>query len=348
MRTKEILKLVGFKQREIEWLQEKGIINKPQKNKYGHFEYTDEDVDQIWIVKFFKEVGYSNKEIKDILASKEYNEKATLDDLIDKLELKIKRLENLIVVAKSIKDNNESIVTTKYKAPLMNDFNFNTMIALQSLAERSLKDFVSTNSESVSITKDIKPLIDTLKECISKIIKLCIDGESISSLEVQNNVEKIHSAYSKIFTDSMFLFSNFITIFAPGTEFSLSIDEKLGKEKSKFLYDGLTYYCQNNFLETDKEFVEAFMEIINLFNKEYRVDSNEVQAQVKVIHDVFSNLAMITYEDEIELLKFIGNVFENKEIIMEADDENEKEFYCYFSNAIKIYINNLKNKEDLL
>lgn len=346
MRTKEMLKMVGFKQREIEWLQDKGIISKPQKNKYGHFEYTNEDVDQIWIVKFFKEVGYSNNEIKDILSSKEYNEKATLDDLIDKLELKIEKLENLITVAKSIKDNNESIIATKYRFPLMEDLDFNISIFLQGLTMRGLEDFVQNSSESVLTTKkDTKLLIETLTECIFKIIELCNDEESIDSLEVQNNVKKIHSVYSNIFTDSMMLFSNFIIIFAPGSNLFSIINEKYGKEKSKFLYDSLKYYCQNNSTETDKKFREVFMEIINLCTKEYKANSNEVQRQVKIVHDVIYDLGVTTYEGEIELLKLMGKVFGNKEILIGLDDEFEKEIYYYFSTAFEIYVDNLEMKE---
>lgn len=345
MRTKEVLDLVGFKQREIEWLQETGVIDKPQKNKYGHFEYTEKDVDKIWIVKFFREVGYKNEEIKDILSSKEYDENVALNDLICKLELKIEKLENFITVAKSIRDNGKSIVTTRYSFSFIEDINFDSTISLLGMMYRALRNIKKENYELISTQEVDKNL---LIEHILNFIELCNSEVSIESSKVQSSIKKIHKLYANGNMDLMSDFFDFISIFSPESDLSLGIDEKYGKGKSKFIYDSLKYYCQNNFGETDKKFIKVAIELINLCSMGYEIGSDEVQRQVKKLHNVFNSIIVTSYRGQIELLKSISKMLGSREFFMVLEDEVAEEIFCYFSKAIEFYVNNLEKKEELL
>lgn len=343
MRTKEMLKLVGFKQREIEWLQEKGIVDKPTPNKYGHFEYTDDEVNQIWIVKFFKEVGYSNKEIKDILKSEEYNEKKALDDLIEKLELKIEKLENLITIAKSIRDSNENIIKTKFSFPLFDNLDFDSSITLLGAIERNTNyEKLEASFEPISISEDD---YETFVDSIIKISKLCDEGKNVASQEVQNNIKGIHKVYEKLISDSILFFSGCIIDFAPKGELALEIDEECGEGKSKFIYDSLRYYCQNTLSETDKKLLEVINKIENLAKEKYKTNSKEVQEQVKIIHEIFNNFKGFSYTAKLELLGNFGKVFGSKGFITEFDMGRKKGIFWFVSRAIEIYINNLQEEE---
>lgn len=70
----EVSKLVGLSRRMIQEYESSGLAKTPTtKNKYGHLLYSDDDIDKLWQLRFYKELGYKKGDIEKIFTDKNFN-----------------------------------------------------------------------------------------------------------------------------------------------------------------------------------------------------------------------------------------------------------------------------------
>lgn len=63
----EVEKIVGLNRRVIQEYESKGVAIKPtHKNKYGYLLYDTPEIERLWQLKFYRELGYRIPEIEEI------------------------------------------------------------------------------------------------------------------------------------------------------------------------------------------------------------------------------------------------------------------------------------------
>ena len=78
----EVEKIVGLKRRAIQEYEDAGLANKPtHKNKYGYLLYDTPEIERLWQLKFYKELGYNITKIKEIQEKGKKERKKNLEML---------------------------------------------------------------------------------------------------------------------------------------------------------------------------------------------------------------------------------------------------------------------------
>ena len=147
-------------------------------------------------------------------------------------------------------------------------------------------------------------------------------------------------------SDSIFLFKWNNLNFAPGAEIASEIDDIYGPGSAEYLFQATCYYCtKHEDNPTDRNLIDALNNIENLGRKKYTTGSEEVQAQVKRIHEFFSNIPAMSQAAHLSLLNNIGNMFGSNTYKELIDNGAERGVSWFISRAIQIYCTRLKENE---
>lgn len=106
MRVKEVADLIGVSVRTLHHYDDIGLLS-PKTNEVGYRIYTDEDIEVLQQILFFKELGFPLKRIKEILHSPSFDRRKALlvqrRMLLDKRRRLDKMLETLDKTLKHMK-----------------------------------------------------------------------------------------------------------------------------------------------------------------------------------------------------------------------------------------------------
>ena len=106
MNEKTLEKVTGLSRRQIIMLQ-KTVIARKNKIVIGlSYDYSDDEVEEFILAKFFKDCGYTYPEIKKEMERFRKNKTEVLDEVILKMENKVTELKRIIKKAKELKEEN--------------------------------------------------------------------------------------------------------------------------------------------------------------------------------------------------------------------------------------------------
>lgn len=104
MKKNWIEKNMGITRKAIDTYEEHGFIHPAKDPNNGKYrEFSEDDLERIWHIKFFVELGFSLEEIKDMLSNPDFDFHKSIEEKIEKMESEKNRLEQLIGLAKFIK-----------------------------------------------------------------------------------------------------------------------------------------------------------------------------------------------------------------------------------------------------
>ncbi|MBE5953849.1 MAG: MerR family transcriptional regulator [Lachnospiraceae bacterium] len=104
MTFEEVRKLTGMTRRVIQEYEDAGLANRPTtKNKYGHLEYSDEDVEHLFVIRMYRELKYDKKQIREALENNSSRE-VNLDRQIEELKRQREELDRLIDLAIAMRE----------------------------------------------------------------------------------------------------------------------------------------------------------------------------------------------------------------------------------------------------
>lgn len=92
---------LGITRNALRYFESQGLIPENVGGKYR--EYSDKEVNKIWLIKRLQGIGYSAKEISDIFTHEDYDMKASLDKKICELEKKRKDIDDSLGYARQIR-----------------------------------------------------------------------------------------------------------------------------------------------------------------------------------------------------------------------------------------------------
>lgn len=99
-----IEKNMGITKKAIDTYEKHGLIHPAKNPNNGKYrEFNENDLEQIWLSKFFVELGFSLVEIKDMISNSNFDFHKAIEEKIERMEIEKKQLEQKISLAKFIK-----------------------------------------------------------------------------------------------------------------------------------------------------------------------------------------------------------------------------------------------------
>ena len=92
---------LGVTRKALRGFEEAGLMPKNKSRKYR--DYDDDDIDRIWTIRVLQGMGYSIKEIVNIVNDKEFNFNESIGQKVSELEEKKEKIERHLGYAKMIK-----------------------------------------------------------------------------------------------------------------------------------------------------------------------------------------------------------------------------------------------------
>lgn len=97
---KELAELAGISTRTLRFYEEKGLLN-PLRTGTGEYRiYSEAEVDVLWQILFFKEMGFSLAQIEEAMKSENFDRIKAMEEQLQNLEAEKKRINCLIATVK--------------------------------------------------------------------------------------------------------------------------------------------------------------------------------------------------------------------------------------------------------
>lgn len=240
--VKEVSDLVGVTTRTLHYYDEIGLLSPKNITEAGYRLYDDNDLSRLQQILFFKEMDFGLKKIKEVMDNENYNKADVLVRQREILDLKRKRLENII---KLIDENLEGEDNMSFK-----EFDMNEIEALQDKFKEEVEERWGKSEaykESVAKTsKYSKNDWQNINEEGDKIFKAIADNmdKSPNSKEVQELIKKWQDHITKNFyncTPEILL--GLGEMYVSDERFTKNID-KHGKGLSEFMNEAIKSYCK--------------------------------------------------------------------------------------------------------
>ena len=114
MRTvNEVSKLTGVSIRTLQYYDTIGLLIPAQRTEAGYRLYDDTALERMEQILLFRELGFSLSEIKTIIDDPKFDRMEALDRQIELLTMKKERLEQIIGLAREIRQKGEIIMDVK-------------------------------------------------------------------------------------------------------------------------------------------------------------------------------------------------------------------------------------------
>lgn len=107
----ELAKSAGVNIETLRFYEQKGLIAEPPRSESGYRQYSEDAVARIQFIKSCKDLGFSLKEIKELLALRVDSDN-TCDDVRDRAEAKLADTEQKIRELQRIKKSLRTMIVT--------------------------------------------------------------------------------------------------------------------------------------------------------------------------------------------------------------------------------------------
>lgn len=316
MRTfREVYKEIGVSRTTAQgWVN--FILERPTEQDVMGWYFDDNDFEKMWQIRFFKQLKYSNNEIKEILNNPNFDKKKCLEEQIQLLTKEKEELDNLISAACLMKETGFSPKTFRFGINEFEDIKYDHILSMVGTLFNILN---KPDDEDEFIDYFVEEELDARLTAFEKIMDYCKKGMDIRSEEVQIQIALIPEAVI------------FDLWFSPDSELSVEIDNDYGEGKSAYFYEALQYYRNVN---TDNELYSALENIAELGIEKFTTNSDEVQSEVKKIYNFFS---ILSNKGKLDVLRTMGEIYGSKAYINTIDNGASRGVSWFVSRALKIF-----------
>lgn len=337
----EVADIVGLTRRAIQEYEVAGLAKKPEtKNKYGYLLYDTPDIEQLWQLRFYKELGYNIPKIQSVFADKSYNTEEELGKVINELAEKKKKIENMINIATMMKETGLNFNALRHEVDKESSFKADEIFSLLGDGFKYL-NFHIVEDNLVEVWQD-----DDYEEMYTGTIKItrCYKKEiGYDSNNVQKLVEQIHGVCKKGISDSIIILRWFLAYLEPGTEIYEDLIGDTDEKTIEYVKNAFAYYCDINAdNQTDADMMRAFDNIGKLGMAKYKASSKEVQDEVRKLHYFFDGVKIYQEDIRLEWLMNTGKAYGSQGYKDVLDNGRERGVVWFLSKAIEIYCENYK------
>lgn len=248
-KIKEIASIAGVSIRTLHHYDEIGILAPSKINESGYRIYSDEDLERLQQILFFKELDFTLKDIKEIIDCANFDKKQALKAHRKLLLEKKRRLEKIIsTVDRTLSSVEGGIKMSKkemFESFDMTEIEKYKKDYAEEVREKYDKKVVEEcDRKTSSYTKnDWKRIQGRGNEIFQKIAEL-MDREPTDAV-----VQKLIGEYRQYITDNFYectleIFSGLADLYINDVRFTKNID-KHGDGLSQYLHDAIKVYCDN-------------------------------------------------------------------------------------------------------
>lgn len=337
----EVSKLVGINCNIMKKYEFEGIALKPTVIKRKAY-YDDKAITRLWQIRFYRELGYSKEQIRAVFNSSSPNRKSVLKTQISQLERKIEKLTKLVSIAKTI-DKHDMIPSI-----MLSD-----MDDVQALSFDETLDFnvamLNLWDLDSEVEADLSDFEDELT-VIQEVIELVADDyrltHTISDKEVQDAIGLIYNVFKSVYMDSILSFNTICQAFNPNTQIFEDINDSFGEGSADFLFESLCFFINTHEnTDIDNRYISAYENIEKMALQNISEDSIEIQQQVADIFEFYASIKVFSKEDVVKYMMKLSELYASKNYSQLLGSVGEGNLSLFLSKAIKIYCNNLTQKE---
>ena len=232
MRTvNEVSKLTGVSIRTLQYYDTIGLLTPAQRTEAGYRLYDDTAMERMEQILLFRELGFSLSEIKTILDDPEFDRMKALDQQIELLTMKKERLENIIGLAREIRQKGEITMDLKV---------FDTK-QIEEYAKRAKEQWGSSAEYKEYEKKAENRTVDENKKIADDFMQIFADfgrltDKDINSEEVRSQVKKLQGYITENYyncTDEMLI--SLGQMYTANDEFRKNIDSAGGEGTADFV-----------------------------------------------------------------------------------------------------------------
>lgn len=249
-KVKQVSKLANVSVRTLHHYDEIGLLTPEFVTDAGYRIYTNQDLERLQQILFFKELDFSLQEIKNILDTPGFDKKKALYTHKKLLIEKIKRIEKLIV---SVEKTLEAIKNEK-KLNTIDMFGGFDMTAIEKHKEKYADETKERYGNSGAYKESVKKTSKYTKEDWFRIHaeKEKIDQKIISNMDKGFKDENIQKEIGKLrqhITDNYYkctveIFRGLGDLYVEDERFMKNID-KNKPGYAVFLREAIHYYCDH-------------------------------------------------------------------------------------------------------
>ena len=240
MTTKQVAENVGLSVRIIQEYEKAGLAFKPtHRNKRGYLLYDDREVNRLWQIRFYRELGYDNKQIHDIFDDPAFDFHSSITRQIEELKQKKLALDRLIETAEFIADS--GITPLFLRELFASAFPFTYDYAQALLNNMGSKSQIAPSDENE--TSFFDSLWDSIEGLIERAVELAESGEPPESIQIQVLIEAIAARVTHSSTNARVIVQQ---VFSPGSSIAQEINESIGPGSASYFYNACMIYLNNH------------------------------------------------------------------------------------------------------
>lgn len=244
MTVKEVANLVAISVRTLHYYDEIGLLKPAETTESGYRVYTEENLETLQQILFFKELGFPLKKIKEIIGSPSFDRQKALEVQHSMLLERRRQLDKMIkTIEKTIKDSKGEIMMSIKEKFEGFDFNHNPyekdarkLWGDSAVDESYARMAKLSNSEK----KEFEERFSATLSKLSALRHLPADSK-----EAQAAIEEWYMLLNEIGNYSPEVFKGLGQLYVDDVRFTENID-KFGEGLAKFMRDAMAIYADNN------------------------------------------------------------------------------------------------------
>ena len=241
MKINEVVKLTGVSARTLQYYDEIGLLI-PKKLDNGYRDYTDENLEKLQKILFYRFLKFKLNDIKELLKEDVDN----LKILEQQRELIVKENEKFEIILHNIEKTiktykGEEIMTIEEK---FNGFKKEDLNKYENQAiEKYGKETIEDSKKRQSGKEDV--VAEQFNEVFRSMAEYKKDGISIEESKVQSRVEDLYNHMNQYAFDcSVEVFSYIGKGYVHNPEFKSNID-KFGEGVAEYTSKAIEVYCSS-------------------------------------------------------------------------------------------------------
>lgn len=298
----QVVNIVGLSKRQIQEAQYNKLVEKPKhKNKYGYYMYDDQDIERLWMLRFYHEIGYKKQDIERIRTVENYDEKEALNKIVAELFEKREKIDNLLNIAQMMKETGLSFNSLRRANPISEKVESSKALNMLGAVIGAMK-IDGINDEEIFNTKILSE--DELNNVIDEMLELFERCKKVTGGEddmLQSKLLSIHRKTEKVFSDSVLVFQSFLPYLVPESELAKEFEEEIGKEEILVLHDAVQVYCKKHAKNpTDIKIDQTFSNLENLWRNGSAAESEKVQYEIGELHGYLKRFRILTEKAQLD------------------------------------------------
>ena len=241
MRINEVVKLTGVSARTLQYYDEIGLLI-PEKLNNGYRDYSDENLEKLQKILFYKFLKFKLNDIKKLLEADVDNLKVLEQqrELIlkekEKFEIILHNIEKTI---KTYKGEHKMTMEEKFNGFKKEDLNKYENQAIEKYGQETIEESKKRQSGKEDI------VAEKFNSVFRSMAEYKQDGLNIEEKEVQSKVEDLYNYMNKYAFDcSIEVFSYIGKGYSQNPEFKNNID-KFGEGIAEYISKAIEIFCND-------------------------------------------------------------------------------------------------------